>query len=191
MADDQQRPSRRDDSKLELIRQLRQDELDRLATSTAPFPKRGAAVPFTDYERTTALDEVFARIEGGESVQLICMDAHLPCASTVLTWLAQDIELQRRYESLSPARARSLFELALWEVQRARDKETMYIAERRALLYLRAAALLDPKAYSDKTHTQLGKQTGNAPLHITLNIGDKPTPSRELVVVPTPDDTHE
>jgi hypothetical protein len=191
MADDQQGRPRSQD-KLDMIRQLRADELERLSRTMQAFPKRDLpTAPVTEYERAVVMDEVFERIEGGESIQLICMEPHMPSRATVMTWLARDIELQRRYESLSPSRARSLFELALWEVQRACDVESMKIAERRAILYLRAAALLDPKSYSDKTHTQLGKQTGNAPLHITLNIGDKPAPSRELVVVPTPDDTHE
>lgn len=174
-------------SKLEMIRQLRQDELDRLQASADPFPKRQHVLPYSEYERTVHMDEVFARLEGGESMALICADARLPSYETVMTWLAGDVEGQRRYDSLATHRARALFELALWEVQRARDRETMYIAEKRASMYLRAASLLDPKRYSDKTHAVLGKTQGNQPVSITMHIGMPASQqSQELVVVPTP-----
>lgn len=179
--------------KLEMIRQLRQDELDRLNASMKAFPGRTPDVPITAYERATVLDEVFERLKGGESLPLICSDAHMPARQVVMRWLSEDLELARRYEDGAPARARSLFELALWEVQRACDREAMAVAEKRANVYLRAAALLDPKVYSDKTHGVLAKSGGSgAPIAITLNIGAHAEgASRELVVVDTQSHTDE
>lgn len=175
--------------KLEMIRTLKLEEEQRVAASTDPFPKRLQGRPYTDYERATIMDEVIERLSQGESLNLICHDEHMPDRMSVLKWLSMDAELSRRYDSIALPRARALFELALWEVQRARGRAAMFIAEKRANLYLKAAALLDPKQYSDKTHTQLGKSGGTAPLSITLNIGGgQGEVSRELVVIPQPGD---
>jgi hypothetical protein len=174
--------------KLDMIRQLRADELERLQKSTDPFPKRLPGQPYSDYERAVIMDEIFELMSEGQALTLICTAEHMPSPATVNSWLKTDAELGRRYEALALPRARALFELALWEVQRARDREAMLIAEKRANLYLKAAALLDPKAYSDKTHTQLGKSGGTAPVSITLNIGgDSHEVTRELVVIPQPE----
>lgn len=176
-------------SKLEMIRALRQDELERLQRIMAPFPRRDLpTAPIASYERAVVMDEVFTRLETGESLELVCLDPHMPDRTTVMKWLHDDLELSRRYDATSTTRARALFELALWEVQRATDRESMYIAEKRSNMYLRAASLLDPKRYSDKTHAVLGKQQGNAPVSITLNIGAAEE-RRELTVVPTIDHT--
>jgi hypothetical protein len=188
MAEDDKPARKHIHDKLDMIRALRQDELERLSRTMAAFPKRDLpARPYTDYERVIIMDEVFTRIEQGESVELICTEPHMPDRGTVMAWLARDVEAGRRYDSLQPARARALFELALWEVQRACDRDSMYIAEKRASMYLRAASLLDPKRYSDKTHAVLGKTQGNQPVSITMHIGMPASQqSQELVVVPTP-----
>ncbi len=190
MSDDDKR---RLGSKYELMRKLKQDELERLSTSADPFPRKLQGRPYTDYERAIIMDEVFERLRLGESMHLICMDAHMPCRETVFGWVRGDAELGRAYDAIAIPRAMALFELALWEVQRARDRESMYIAEKRANLYLKAAALLNPKLYSDKTHSSLAKSIGtSAPVAITLNIGGSMgEATRELVVVQPTHDTHE
>ncbi len=181
MTDDpERRPQRMD--KLEMIRQLRTDELERLQQSTDPFPKRLPGMPYSDYERATIMDEVFERLAEGQALTFICTDSHMPEPKTVLSWLSMDAELGRRYDAIALPRARALFELALWEVQRARDRETMFIAEKRANTYLKAAALLDPRAYSDKTHSTIARSGNSSPLSITLNIGGQQQ-SREIQVV--------
>lgn len=191
MSDDPDK--RRLGSKYELMRQLKEDELQRLSTSADPFPRKLPGRPYTDYERTIIMEEVFERLRLGESMHLICMDAHMPSRETVFGWIRGDAELERGYDALAIPRAMALFELALWEVQRARDRETMYIAEKRANLYLKAASLLNPKLYSDKTHSSLAKSIGtSAPIAITLNIGGtQGEQTRELVVVGTQEDTQE
>ena len=190
MSEPERKPGQED--RFAFLMRLKQAELDRLAHTMRPFPERTPELPIAPYERAVVMEEVFERISQGESVQLICMDARMPSRATVMNWLSEDVELQRRYDALASARARAYFELAIWEIQRACDPESMKIAEKRANAYFKAAALLDPKAYSDKTHTQLHKTGGNAPVAITLNIGaGVDTQSRELVVVPTHSDTHE
>lgn len=159
-------------TKLDYVRQLRQDELHRLEQSLDPFPRELLERPWTGYDMAVVMDEVFARLEKGMSMQLICSDPNMPAYATVMSWMAKDDDYEKRYENLKPARARALFELAMWEIQRARDPEAMKVAEKRANVYLRAAALLSPAQYSDKTHTQLGKGQGTAQaVQITLNIG--------------------
>ncbi len=153
------------------ITEARRLELERLARCSDPFPNALSARPFTEYERVLILDDVMAKLAEGWAMQLICSQPEMPSYQTVMSWLAADPEQEKRYDALKPARARAYFELAVWEVQRARDPEAMKIAEKRANLYLKAAALLNPTVYSDKTHTQLGKSGASQPVHITLNIG--------------------
>lgn len=158
-------------SKFMEIMRAREIERERVAEAVTPFRRR-QRTHYSENQKHEVLDEVFARLAEGESLHLICEDKHLPTKETVSEWLALDHEAMKRYESLAPTRAMALFELALYEVQRASCRETMLIAEKRANLYLKAAALLNPAKYSDKTHTALGKGQGTAQaVQITLNIG--------------------
>lgn len=150
--------------------QAKEAERTRVAEAVRPFRRRVNS-HYSQDQRQEFMDEVFDRLAEGESLNLICEDEHMPSRQLVSQWMALDHELMKRYESLASTRAQALFELALWEVQRASCRETMLIAEKRANIYLRAASLLDPAKYSDKTHTQLGKLGNTQPVSIILNIG--------------------
>jgi hypothetical protein len=172
--------------RLEFARTLRAEELERLQAVTDPFPKRITRRSWTDEEADALLNELFSRLEAGQSLQLVCEDEHMPEYATIMTWLARDGKMAERYEALKPARARALFELALWESQRARDPEGMKVAQMRSNVYLKAAALLNPGQFSDKTHSaQARSGLTNQPVNITLNIGGStPEQARELTVLP-------
>ncbi len=156
--------------KIASMQAVREAEHRRIAEATRPFRRRERK-QYSQEAKAEILDEVFTRLAEGESLNLICDDEHLPTKETISEWMSLEHELMRRYEALAPVRAMALFELALWEVQRASCPKTMAMAVQRSNVYLRAAALLDPAKYSDKTHTQLGKLGSGQAVSIILNIG--------------------
>ena len=170
--------------------EIRKAQREELKAEMAAFPRRKVRTVFSIEEKQRLMDEVFSRLCEGESLYLICEDAHMPSRGQVWRWMQLDNELMRRYDECAELRARSLFEAALFEIQRASCPQSAMIADRRSRIYLHAAALLDPRRYSQHTHSSLARNgIGNgAPLHITLNIGGQPQEqTRELTVIPQPE----
>jgi hypothetical protein len=92
--------------------------------------------------------------------------------ATIWRWIHQDEMLIVEYEKLKVQRSRALIEHALYEMQQASTLEQAKLADRKAMLYLRMAAKLNPKEFSDRMHSPiLGKNSGSGRVSFTLNIG--------------------
>jgi hypothetical protein len=104
--------------------------------------------------------------------------------STVLNWLSLNAEWDLEYERLKTLRSRALMEMALGEVEQEHDSFTMKVAEARARTFMRVAALLNPKEFSDKMHTNAHKQGSSAGrVSFTLNFGGAAPALGESVTV--------
>ncbi len=50
------------------------------------------------YAREEVIADIFARIASGESMNKICQEDGMPARKTLFSWIAEDAEIQRRYE---------------------------------------------------------------------------------------------
>ena len=114
---------------------------------------------------------IMERMNAGEPLAWILREDGMPCEKTVYGWFKTDAELANLYENGKPTRARALFEMALDKLHAITDRESAYVAKVQSDGFMKAAGLLDPKNFSDKTHGQMQKAGGTAPVSITLNIG--------------------
>lgn len=141
---------------------------------------------YSQEDREHIIKTVFACMEAGESMSAACIRLQVT-PGTLWRWLNADVELQQVYENIKKSRARAMIEAALYEIQTNKD---IKVAEGRARIYMRLAALLNPKEFSDKLHAAGSKaQLGSGRVSFVLNIGQQPTHHKgELTVIEQPED---
>jgi hypothetical protein len=136
-------------------------------------------------ERKHVTDTVFACMEAGESMSAACIRLQVT-PGTIWRWLREDKDLKMLYDNIKVNRARAMIEAAIYEIQTNPDYK---IADMRARTYLRLAAVLNPKEFSERMMAGGGKALPNAPVSFVLNFSGTPQhASRELTVVPQPED---
>ena len=126
-------------------------------------------------------EELIRRLEGGEALQTICKDEHMPSAALWGYWCRTDPELKKIDETLRPIRARALFERGLGEIDKVADRESAYMSRVKSDIAFKAAALLDPQRWSDKTHSNAHRMAGGTSINLQINIGDGTVAQAEIV----------
>lgn len=130
-----------------------------MTTNPLVLPREPRPVrEITQDERTALVEHALLRMEDGESLEAVARDVCIN-AGTLHGWIAGDENWGNRYENSKVLRARSFMERAIDEVTSNPDAKQ---AELKARTYMKLAAILNPKEFSDKMHTNIGKHGSGA-----------------------------
>lgn len=148
---------------------------------TRPTHKRTS---YSDEQKADAVEYALVHMEDGSSLEQVGIDLGIN-PGTLWGWLVANPEAENRYEQAKITRARGFIERAIYEMQTNTDFKQ---AESRARVYMRLAALLNPKEFSDKLHAAQSKQPAAGRMTFTLNFGDGQREQlRELRVIAQPE----
>jgi Bacteriophage Sf6, terminase small subunit-like len=137
-----------------------------------PVEQKSARVvtQYSDEQRQEIVASVFEGIIGGNSAEQACNILQVPLA-TVLGWIGNNPAWEVEYERLKITRARAYVERSLYEIETANEVNDAKIAETKARIWLKVAALLNPKEFSDKMHSNAYKQPSRQAVSFVLNMG--------------------
>ena len=158
--------------------------MDEQSASVQPqLAARQAGEHWDEQTKAGIVDRVLAAMEVGESLDAACIREGVN-PGTCWEWLNGDKELQIRYEGLKIARSRALVEHVLFEIEALVSPEQARIVDVRVKTYLRVAALLNPKEFSDKVHAIGHKQgpAGRVSFNLTFN-GTEPKEMGQITVI--------
>lgn len=114
--------------------------------------------------RKAAVAYALERMTDADSLESACRSMDIN-PGTVWGWIMASPEALKVYENTKIQRSRALMERALDEMQ---SNPMIQVAESRARIYMRLAALLNPAEFSDKVHAALGKQPPSKPVSFLL-----------------------
>lgn len=153
--------------------------------------KKRTITQYTDAQREQIVEALFGHMADGHSLTSGCIDVGVHI-STALNWIAGCAAWSSRYDELKILRSRALVEMALGEIEQNHDNFTVKVAESRSRTYLRVAALLNPKEFSDKMHTNAGKNgLGQQRVTFALNFGGAPSPDGSVTITYDPNEHEE
>ena len=141
--------------------------------------QRRQVAQYTQEQRASIVELVFWHMSRGMGMCAACAELGVD-EGTVHGWIKGEIAWENEYEQLKVVRARSFFERAIDEVETATDPR---LAAVRAKYFMHAAALLNPKEFSDKTHSNAHKSGGTRAVSFTLNFAGTPTPTTGSVTI--------
>lgn len=139
---------------------------------------------WSEEARATGLAYALERMTDGDSLEQACRELDVN-PGTVWGWIAGNPEAVVVYESSKIARSRGFIERAIDAIQTNPDYKA---GESLARSYMRLAALLNPKEFSDKVHAIGHKQgpQGRVSFNLTFN-GRQPHDMGELTVIAQPE----
>lgn len=139
----------------------------------------------TQDERTDIVEHALLRMEDGESLEAVSRDVCIN-AGTIWEWIAGDENWSNRYENSKITRARGFMERAIDEIMANPDTKQ---AELRAKTLMKLAAILNPKEFSDKMHSNMHKSGGGAQrVAFTLVFQGGEQDRGSVQVIPQPED---
>lgn len=127
--------------------------------------------------RTQAVAYALERMTDGASLDASCREMDIN-PGTVLGWINADGEAENRYECLKIVRSRAFMERAIDEMQQNPDYKA---GESRARTYMRLAALLNPKEFSDRLHSGLAKSGPGQRVTFVLNMPHAPEQDKGVI----------
>lgn len=137
------------------------------------------------------ISQAFEAMRAGSTLNVVALD-HGYSPAELWRWIFAQDEHKSEYERVKIQRSQSLVEHALYEMQCAHTLQDAKLAEKRANLYLRLAAKLNPKEFSDKMHTVVGRQgVGAQRVSFTLNFQGGAQDKGALTVIAQPEDGEE
>jgi hypothetical protein len=157
------------------------------AVSIIEQQTRRAATQYSQDDREQIVLALLGHMSDGNSLASGCLQLGVHI-STVLGWIAGSVEWEAEYERLKILRSRALVEMAIGEIEQSHDNFTVKVAESRARTYLRVASLLNPKEFSDKMHTNAGKNgLGSGRVTFALHFGEQQPAQERVTIEYTPD----
>ena len=119
----------------------------------------------TQDERADIVEHALLRMEDGESLEAVSRDVCIN-AGTMHGWISGNEMWQNRYESSKILRARGFMERAIDEITSNPDAKQ---AELKAKTFMKLAAILHPKEFSDKMHHDIHK-SGNGAQRVAFTL---------------------